>query len=449
MSPELTAFLAAHPDIEGLDALTCDLHGIIRGKRLPVSDMDKPFKAKMAMPGSTYLLDPTGENINPHGLGTDDGDPDYYCRAIPETLSPVPWSDKKLAQVLWTLEHADGSPYAYDPRQVLVKALQAFYERHGAKPMVAFELEFYLLDLEAAQDFQVKPATAPGAFGPDTAGQVYSIADLDKYQAFVDDVTASARMMDLPIGAASKEYAPGQFEINLDHVADCVRAADHAVLFRHVVRNVAKKHGYAATFMPKPVSDAAGSGMHIHMSMMNDAGENIFSPDIAGGADNLRHAIGGLMATASDAMLIFAPNINSYRRFQPGLFVPANVSWAENHRGAALRIPMSDNKARRIEHRIAGADGNPYLIMAALLAGVDHGLRHKSNPGPSLDQGNAGPDLPQTLMDAIQTMTPGNSLSDLVGDDYIRVYREAKRIEFQTLLSEVSEIERRWYMMID
>ena len=206
--------------------------------------------------------------------------------------------------------------------------------------------------------------------------------ELDEYSAVLGAIAAAAREQELPVGTVLAEYGPGQFEVNLHHVDDALLACDHAIRLKRLVKGVALQHGMEATFMPKPYRDHAGSGAHLHVSLLDAQGRNIFAADDPAGSEQLRHAIGGLAATMNDAMAICAPTANSYRRFQPEAYVPLNPSWSVNNRGVAFRVPHGPPASRRVEHRIAGADANPYLLAAIVLAGMHLGLDAQARPGP-------------------------------------------------------------------
>jgi len=253
----------------------------------------------------------------------------------------------------------------------------------------------------------------------------------------------------VPAGAASAEYAPGQFEVNLRHVADPVLAADHACLLRRIVKNVARSKGCDATFMSKPYAQESGSGLHIHLSLQDGAGANFFDEGRSGGDARLRHAIGGLQATMAEAMALFAPTINAYRRFAPDQFVPVTRDWSYDNRSTAFRVPAAGGKARRIEHRISGAEANPYLVLAAVLAGVRHGLEGEIDPGPPAT-GNAGAtvaeDLPLTLWRALDALKAAKILPRYITPDYLKAYHAVKTAEFDDFMATISPQEYEWYL---
>ena len=253
----------------------------------------------------------------------------------------------------------------------------------------------------------------------------------------------------MPADVAVAEYAPGQYEINLRHQADPVTACDHAVMLKRAIRGVARRHGLDATFMTKPYPELAGNGTHIHVSLLDSAAANIFDERRAEGDSRLRRAVGGLQATMHEAMLLFAPNANSFRRLQPGSYAPLATSWGFNNRTVALRIPAQGGAARRIEHRTAGADANPYLAVAAVLAGIHRGLVERLDPGPPVE-GNAYEQEPQTLpahwLDALRAFDAATIIPEYLGPDYCRVFSACKWREMALFDAIVTPTEYDWYL---
>ncbi len=247
---------------------------------------------------------------------------------------------------------------------------------------MAVELEFYLVDRERTPEGHAQPPRQPLTGRREVKTQINSMQELDEYSTVLSAIDAAAREQELPVGTVLAEYGPGQFEVNLHHVDDPLLACDHAIRLKRLVKGVALAHGMEATFMPKPYRDHAGSGAHLHVSVLDAQGDNIFAAEDPVGSEQLRHAIGGLAATMNDAIAICAPTANSYRRFQPEAYVPLNPSWSVNNRGVAFRVPHGPPASRRVEHRIAGADANPYLLAAIVLAGMHLGSRASSTRVP-------------------------------------------------------------------
>lgn len=445
---ELEQLLDEHPDTQYVDAVFIDLCGFVRGKRYPRGEFEKLFRSGMQIPYTIYLLDVTGANTDPGGRGFSDGDPDGTAVPVPGTLVPVPWSQQPGAQVLMTMLDEHGAPSMIEPRNVALRAAERF-EELGLCPVVAFELEFYLLDTQRDAEGRPQPAISPATGQREKSTQVYGITELGSFSAFFQEVEEAAAAQKVPATVATSEFAPGQYEINLRHVESGIVAADHCALLRNVVECVAEKHRMNATFMSKPFVDQTGNGMHVHLSLLDREGRNVFDDGTAQGSETLRHAIGGLAATLSESMAIFAANVNAYRRFAPNLFVPVTKSWAMNNRSVAFRIPVGPGKDRRIEHRVAGADANPYLVLAALLAGAHHGIVNRLDPGPPAT-GNAGaqldPDIPFNWGGALERLRRAQVLPGYVTQEYIDLYCATKRNEMAKFNKHVSRLEYDWYL---
>ncbi|WP_129140067.1 glutamine synthetase family protein [Modicisalibacter coralii] len=448
---EARAFLERHPDIETFDLLISDLNGVLRGKRIPRDNLIKAYKNGINLPASLFALDINGNTIEETGLGLSIGDSDRVCRPIAGSLMPTPWlRDGRQAQLLMTMEELDGEPFFADPRQVLRHVLKDIATL-GLTPVVALELEFYLVDRRRDDSGLAQPPCSPGTGERATQSQLYSISELDEYADFLEEIQQAAQEQSLPLDTALKECAPGQFEINLIHCDDALRAADSAVLLKRLIKGVALNHGFEATFMAKPYGNEAGSGAHVHISLVDDAGRNIFASDDEDplGTPRLRQAIAGLLELMPASMAIFAPNMNSFRRFQPGLYVPMTPSWGYDNRSVAVRIPSGPNAARRIEHRVAGADVNPYLLLATLLASVRHGLDRHLDPGEPIE-GNAYEQLEPTLTNswqkALDLFADSEILAEALGRGFHHVYRTNRLAERAQAMQTVSPLEYDWYL---
>lgn len=445
---EYEQFLDEHPAVRFIDAVTIDLCGIFRGKRYPRDDLAKLYRSGLALPYTVYLMDVTGDSCDPGGRGFTDGDPDGICLPVPGTLVPVPWIDESRAQVLTTMTEPDGTPSLIDPRNVAAHVLKRF-EPLGLKPVLAFELEFYLLDQERDSAGRPQAPVSPLTGKRESATQVYGITELDGFSAFFADVERTARVQNIPVGVASSEFAPGQYEVNLHHVSDPLVAADHCALLRNLVKRVATKHGMQATFMAKPFLELSGSGMHIHLSLLDRAGNNVFDGGAADASATLHYAIGGMMEMMADSSGIFSSHANAYRRLSPNMYVPVARSWAVNNRSVAFRIPVSDGSNRRVENRVAAADANPYLVLASVLAGVHHGIVNKVDPGaPS--EGNAcdvcDPELPRTWAQGLDATQSSKLLREYLTAECIDLYCETKRGEMQAFDAFISMREYDWYL---
>lgn len=448
---EARAFLERYPDIESFDLLISDLNGVLRGKRIPRDNLVRAYRNGINLPASLFALDINGNTIEETGLGLATGDSDRVCRPLPGTLMPTPWlREGRQAQLLMTMQEIDGRPFFADPRQVLSRVLAGFTAR-GLTPVVALELEFYLVDRRRDDLGLAQPPCSPGTGERATQSQLYSINELDEYADFLEEIQQAAIEQQLPLDTALKECAPGQFEINLIHCDDALKACDSAVLLKRLIKGVALNHGFEATFMAKPYGNEAGSGAHVHISLIDSEKRNIFSNDDEDplGTPALKQAIAGLLELMPASMAIFAPNLNSFRRFQPGLYVPMAPSWGYDNRSVAVRIPSGPNAARRIEHRVAGADANPYLLLATLLASVLHGLNNELTP-PTPIEGNAYEQLEPTLTNswqkALDLFAASEVLEESLGRDFHHVYHANRLGERAQTMQTVSSLEYDWYL---
>lgn len=446
--PELDAYLAAHPGTRFLDAVMFDLCGTAIGKRYPVRDAAKVWTSGVAFCAGITTLDALGACWDVEGIGFSDGDPDATSYPVAGTLVPVPWAEA-TAQVLIAPAPPEGAAgWWFDPRTIL-QGVVARFAALGLVPVVACELEFYLVDPARDAGGRVSPARPVRGGRASEAPRVLAFDKLDEWGAILAEIDAACQAQGVPAGAATAEYGGAQFEVNLGHLPDPVAAADHALMLRRIVKGVANRHGLEATFMSKPFADQSGSGLHIHLSLVDANGRNVFDERLPGGDAMLGHAIAGLQATTYDAMALFAPNLNAYRRFAPNQFVPVNTSWGFNNRSVSFRVPAGGGAARRIEHRIAGAEANPYLVMAAVLAGVHHGVSQRMQPSaPST--GNAGeeadPEMPLKLWTALDRLEGSALMADYLGPRYPAAYATIKRAEFEAFMAEVLPREYDWYL---
>jgi len=433
------------PPLDVVEVLLPDTNGILRGKWLPGAALDKVLKEGVAMPLSMFGLDVWGREVEETGIHIETGDKDGLCRAVPGTLKPVPWAPRPTLQTLITMHHADGRPWMLDPRHLLQAKVDAFAAL-GLRAVVAFELEFYLMRGERADG--EAPRTVFDRPGGPARQNMYSISDLDEFSAVLQEMREAAALQGLPADSLISEAAPGQFEINLYHRGDAMAAADDAVLLRRMIQGVARRHGLRASFMPKPFLDSAGSGMHVHVSVLDADGHNIFAEGEEGPA-RLRHAIGGLLSAMPETALMFVNSYNGFRRLMPGSYAPVSLTWGYDNRSVALRIPNGKPAATRIEHRIAGADANPYLVLAAILAGMEEGLTTKA-PAPEPIIGNAydlnAPRLTASMREAVALLRGSAFVARHFGPDYARIYAIMKDGECAEFERRISSLEYDTYL---
>jgi glutamine synthetase len=445
---EAEDFLAAHPDVTNFQVILTDADGVGRGKSVRRNELARIYTHGRYLPGSILGLDITGADVEETGLVWEDGDADRACWPVPGTLVRSPWQVPPAGQLLVSMYELDGAPSPGDPRHALNRVVERFAALN-LTPVIAIELEFYLLDRSRGENGRARPAASPVSGVRPNQLQAYLLTDLDDQGPFLADVYAACETQGLPAQTLISEYAPGQLEIVLHHRADALRAVDDAIMYKRLVRGVAARHGMDATFMAKPFSGNSGSGMHMHMSLQDATGRNAFASDDPKGNDLLRHAIGGMAATMAECVGIFAPNANSYRRFRRNSYAPLAPTWGVNNRSVSLRVPAGAPETRHVEHRVAGADANPYLAAAAMLAGTHHGIVNKLDPGPAIE-GNGYEQVPASLpsnwYDAL-TRTEGSPfLKDYLGPRFMEIYCAIKRAEQDRFYSQVTELDFEWYL---
>jgi glutamine synthetase len=445
-SPALAAwqaFLARFPATATVDLILPDLVGIARGKRLTAEGFASGLGGALSFPGSLYGMDSTGANVDASGLIWEQGDPDRPCRVDPSTFAPVPWRTGG-AQVLAGLGDPDGGPSFADPR-ALLREVAGGFTALGLQPVCALELEFYLLDPRLGRDGRGRPLRRQDAAAEAGAGQLYGLDAVDEEDGFFACLARYCEAQGLPAKGAASEYATGQYEVNLGHVGDPLRAADQAFLLKRAIKAAAREIGALATFMAKPFEDRSSSGLHIHVSLEGRDGRNRFAADPAA----LGHAIAGLQTTMAESMLFCAPNANSYRRLRPLSYAPLAATWGHDNRTVALRVPSGPAASRRIEHRLAGADASPYLVLAAVLAGIHHGLANRLEPGPPT-HGNAyadvEPDLPVSWARAQAALESATVLPGYLGEAFCRLYRVCRAAEQARFEEVVTPLEHSWYL---
>ncbi len=447
---EYAGFVAAHGRPERIELMLCDLNAVIRGKWLPGDDAAKLAAGEVRLPLSTYAPNILGEEVEATGLGIVAGDPDGRLIPVPGTLKPMPWASAegrgKVAQVLVEMHEP---PASHDTRGALpftsprgrLAAMQARLAERGLRPVVATELEFYLIRPRARPEEPPRPPE----HSPDA--QNYDLEVLEKHQGVLDAILAAAEAQGIPTDTLIAEYGPGQFEVNFHHTEDVMFAADMALWFRRLVRGVARQHGFEATFMAKPYADHPGNGMHVHVSVVDADGRNIFAAE-SGVGDRLGAAVAGLLETMREMQAIFAPHLNSYRRFLPMSFAPSAPDWGLDNRAAAIRLPETRGAGARLEHRICGADVNPYLALAAILGGMLHGLETGPDLPLPLDDPAARPAAPlgHDWAGAVERFAASETAAEIFGAPFRDLYAEVRRDEIARLTREISQVEYRTYL---
>lgn len=390
----MSDWLTQNPDIRAVRTAVVDLNGLSRGKRMPRSLAIKAFSDGVRMPLSVLNVDIRGEDIKDSPLVFDTGDRDGVLWPTERGFVPMPWLETPTALLPMWMSTDSGQPFPGDPRHALRLVLERF-AAHGWTPVVATELEFYLVDDTGKR---LRPPASPRSGKRHSGGEVLSMRVLDAFDNFFTELYDGCELMDIPAETAISESGAGQFEINLTH-GDAMKAADDTWLFKLLVHGLARKHGFAASFMAKPYPDQAGNGLHAHFSLLDPDGRNVFDDGTDKGTEQLGHAIAGCLAAMPGATLVFAPHGTSYDRLVPGSHAPTGICWAYENRTAAIRVPSGPATARRIEHRVAGGDINAYLMLAAMLGGALIGIEDKLAPPPPISGNAYAQDLPQTPSD--------------------------------------------------
>lgn len=406
----------------------CDLNGQLRGKRVPPSYADKLDKGTVRMPFSALNVDLWGADIVGSPLVFESGDADGVLRPTKRGPVPVPWLETDTTLVPMCLYDDNGAPFAGDPRHALA-AILARYGARGWSVVAATELEFTLIDASGPHP---QPPLNPVTGRRLSDEAVLSIAEMDTFEAFFTDLYDGCAAMGIPAQTAISEAGIGQFEINLNH-QDAIRCADDTWLFKALTRGLARKHGFAATFMSKPYANDAGNGLHVHFSVLDGDGRNVFDNGGPDGTDTLRAAVAGCVAAMPGSTLIFAPHGNSYTRLVPGAHAPTGACWAYENRTAAIRIPGGAPAARRIEHRVAGGDINPYLMLTAVLGAALVGIEDGLQP-PAPISGNAHdiddlPHLAGSWPEAVDLFETDPMVARMFPADLIRYLTMTKRQE--------------------
>ncbi|MGB6438843.1 MAG: glutamine synthetase family protein, partial [Methyloceanibacter sp.] len=439
---EAQAFLGANPGVQWIDAFLFDMNGIPRGKRIRRSDLIGVAKNGLMMPTSVFIMDPLGNCVEETGRLWETGDRDHHCHLLSLTLVPVPVGEGRHAQVVMVIDAKD----ELDPRGVLVDQVERFAHA-GQTPVAAVELEFYLM--RRATNGASMLHTPAGISDDPSRPHTFGFEEMDTLSPFIDDVYRICEVQGLPVDTVMKESGPGQFEINLKHRTDAVAAALDGLLLKRAVKAAARAHQLEATFMAKPHHDWAGSGMHVHLSLLDKSGHNLFAGDPI--SPLFRHALGGMRETMADFMAIWAQSANAYRRYVPKSYVSMAAHWGFNNRTVALRIPRGNGTATRIEHRVAGADANPYLVIASILAGVSHGIANQIDPGPAVE-GNSetveAPPLPTAWVNALDLFQHSEIVRGAFGAPFQDIFSRLKHTERSNFERIVTPLDHLWYARV-
>lgn len=430
------------PEVRYLDLLFYDLNATPRGKRIPIESAHKLARG-IYLPVSNNSLSVTGSVVESAGWGEDIGEPDHMCTLVPGSLAPS--FNPSVGQVqLQMLDKDETSPCMLEARNILLDIVSRLHSRQQF-PVVALELEFYLIDKKRNEDGSIQPPINPVTDQRETNCDVYNVDNLDDYDAFLSDVNVAAKQQNLNTDGALAESAPGQFELNFFHQQDVVNACDQLLSAKRIIRQAAQKHGFDVTFMAKPFAGEAGSGEHIHLSMLDENGQNLFSAPNGEPSAFFKQTLASMLTMMPETMALLCPNINSYRRFAKGMFTPTTVNWGHNHRGVALRVPKSDAKNRRIEHRIAGADVNPYILASVVLAGVLHADQLSPEQCPP-ELCETAPPLPTRMSDALERLAASETLRTYFHKEFLDLYLACKQSELDEFEQFITPLEVDWML---
>ena len=440
---------AARTYLEGrrLDEVECiipDIPGIARGKAVPATKFAR--QEYFHLPDSIFYQTITGEWGDAAGV---DGfiEKDMILRPDISTATAAPWTGDWTLQVIHDAYDRDGNAVGYSPRNVLKRVVE-LYRAQGWEPVVAPEMEFFLVARNLDPAHEIKPMM--GRSGrPAAARQAYSMTAVDEFGPVIDDIYDFAEAQGFEIDGITQEGGAGQLEINLIH-GDPVRLADEVFYFKRLIREAALRHDCYATFMAKPIANEPGSAMHIHHSVLDaTTGKNIFSGPQGGETDAFYHFIAGMQNHMPDALAVLAPYVNSYRRYVKDHAAPINLEWGRDNRTTGIRVPLSGPASRRVENRLAGMDCNPYLGIAASLACGYLGLMEQKKPKPEFkgDAYDGDGDIPQVLGSALDLFEEATTLHDVLGPEFARVYAIVKRAEYEEFLHVISPWEREHLLM--
>ncbi len=430
--------------LDEVECIIADLPGIARGKAMPATKF--ATQKRFFLPNSIFfqtIAGGWGEAAGEDGFT----EPDMVLTPDFSTATAAPWTADYTLQVIHDAQDQKGKPIPFAPRNVLKRVVKLF-EKKGWKPVVAPEMEFYLV---ARNTDPAQPITAMmGRTGrPAAARQAYSMSAVDEYGPVIDDIYDFAEAQGFEIDGITQEGGAGQVEINLRH-GHPVKLADEIFFFKRLIREAALRHDCFATFMAKPIEGEPGSAMHIHHSVVDiETGANLFVGPQGGETDAFFNAIGGLQKHLPEVIALLAPYVNSYRRYVKDHAAPINLAWGRDNRTTGIRIPVSEPEARRVENRLGGMDCNPYLGIAASLACVYLGMVHGERPSASHkgDAYDGESDLPKSLWEALQLLQGAKAVRDVLGERFCEVYEIVKAAEYEEFLQEISPWERQHLLL--
>lgn len=434
--------------ITEVECLVPDITGEAKGKIMPAYRYLHGERPRL--PESIFVQTATGDYPENEDEIIDSAELDMQLTADPDTCRLVPWAREPTAQVIHDCDYLDGTPVVASPRHVLKRVLD-LYAARGLKPVIAPEMEFYLVQRNIDADYPLQPPA--GRSGrQEISRRAYSIDAVNEFDPLFEDMYDHCEAQGLDIDTLIHEEGSGQMEINFNH-GDPLALADKVFYFKRTLREVAMSHDMYATFMAKPMAEEPGSSMHLHQSVLDiDSGENIFAGDGDGPSAQFYQFVAGLQTYLPQGLALLAPNVNSYRRLLPdpsNTSAPINTEWGYDNRTVGLRAPRSGRSATRVENRIAGSDVNPYLAIAASLACGYMGLEQELEPRPPVDESgyDQGHSLPSDLGRALDALDASDALKNLLGDKFIKTYVSVKRTEERAHFRVVSSWERQYLLL--
>jgi glutamine synthetase len=430
--------------ITEVECIVPDMTGNARGKFIPA---DKFIKEDSRLPQAILVATVTGDYTDEETELIGPTDSDMILQPDPDTMRLVPWADEPTAQIIHDCYLREGELHPLATRNVLRKVLD-LYEAEGWQPIVAPEVEFYLVQKNPDPDLELEPPV--GRSGRREAGrQSYSIDAVNEFEGIVEAMYDYCEVQKLDVDTLIHESGLAQMEVNFLH-GDALDMADQVFVFKRTLRETALRHGVFATFMAKPMEGEPGSALHIHQSVLDrKTGMNIFTEEDGGEHERFRHFIGGLQALIPGAIAFFAPSVNSYRRLSPDFAAPTNMHWGYDNRTAGIRVPDSKPQSRRIENRFPGADCNPYIAIAVSLACGYLGMKNRIDPQPPYG-GDAYEEplaVARSLDEALRLLDDSEELKAVLGDRFVRAYQAVKSHEFEAFNKVISSWEREYLLL--
>lgn len=437
-SSVITHWFKAHDHITQILVGVFDYNGVLRGKRMPIAKLPSLLKEGFLMPLSIIQTDIWGRDIDHSPLLFDTGDGDGRVMLTDRMPLILSWLAEPTALLIGSFVNEDGTAHPACPKGALMKAV-AQLEEKNYRLCTGIEMEFHLLsDDIAAPAPSLATATKP------VAGDTLSAHQLDDYDSLFAKISRLCQDQEIAIDTLTSELGRGQFEITFAPKHDLIAVAEDILVFKYLVKSLAKSFGVRASFMAKPLTGDAGNGMHVHASLLNDEGHNLFHDDKDKDHKLLHQCVAGIMTHMRASTLILAPHMNSYRRLVPSSHAPTKICWGDDNRTASLRIPASTAKARRLEYRSAGADGNPYLLLAILASSMAHGMTKEMVPPPPVSGNAYGQDfedLPSEMGEAMRLFANSESMKQALGETLHSYYLATKRQEWARMADYVSDFE--------